>query len=480
MDGTSHSVELLLSVDRDGPHTLGAQIEEQLRAAIRTGALRPDAEVPSTRDLARQLGISRRVAVEAYAQLAAEGYLSIRQGARPRVSQTVVGGPTAPGRETGAARHGLPPSPAPAVLGARAPRFDFRPSVPDVSAFPRAGWLKSLREAVNTLSDADLQYGDPTGDDILKRQLADYLGRVRGVVADPDRVVITNGFGQAENLLCAVLKARGATRVGLEDPCNPESREIVARAGLEPVPVPVDELGLRVDALGALDAVIVTPAHQHPTGVVLAPERRTHLLQWLRDHDALAIEDDYDAEYRYDRAAVGALQGLDPDRVVYAGSASKTLAPALRLGWMVVPAALVDAVRHEKALSDQTTARIEQHAMADFIRRGELDRHLRRMRLSYRARRDATIAAVGRELPDARIRGIAAGLHVTVTLARPVEEAALLEACAARRVAISTISDYVKGAFAADPTLLLGYAQLHEAAIPAAVAELAAAVRDAG
>ena len=209
-------------------------------------------------------------------------------------------------------------------------------------------------------------------------------------------------------------------------------------------------------------------------------ERRLALVDWLRRQGAVAVEDDYDAEYRYDRAAVGALQGLEPERVVYCGSASKTLAPALRLGWMAVPATLLDAVRYEKSISDQTTARIEQHALASFIGRGELDRHLRRMRLSYRARRDATIAAVSRELPDARIRGIAAGLHVTVTLARQVEEAALLEACAARRVSISTISDYVEGAFATDPTLLLGYAQLHEAAIPAAVAELAAAIRAAG
>ena len=208
-------------------------------------------------------------------------------------------------------------------------------------------------------------------------------------------------------------------RVAIEQPSAPEQGPIARRAGLEPVFVPVDGSGLVVEALEGTGAgaVVLTPAHQHPTGVVLTPERRGALVDWLRAHDAVAIEDDYDAEYRYDRAAVGALQGLDPDRVVYAGSASKTLAPALRLGWMAVPAALLDAVRYEKSIADQTTARIEQHAMASFIGRGELDRHLRRMRLSYRARRDATIAAVGRELPDARIRGIAAGLHVTVTLA---------------------------------------------------------------
>ena len=223
---------------------------------------------------------------------------------------------------------------------------------------------------------------------------------------------------------------------------------------------------------------MLTPAHQHPTGVVLPPQRRTALLAWLRETGAIAIEDDYDAEYRYDRAAVGALQGLDPDRVVYAGSASKTLAPALRLGWMVVPAALLDAVRHEKALSDQTTARIEQHAMADFIAprraRPPPTAHARSATARAATRRSPHCAT---QLPDATVSGIAAGLHLTVTLAAPVDEAALRAECARRRVEISTISDYKPGAFAERPTLLLGYAQVPEPAIAAAVAELAAAVR---
>jgi len=458
VDGTSHSVELLLSVDRDGPHTLGAQIEEQLRTAIRTGALRPDAEVPSTRDLARQLGISRRVAVEAYAQLAAEGYLSMRQGARPRVSATAANAPAAP-------------APHPPERGAR---FDFRPAVPDVSAFPRAAWLKSVRAAMAALTDAELLYGDPTGDGVLKRRLAEYLGRARGVVADPSRVVVTNGFGQAQNLLWALLKARGATRIALENPTNPESRDIVTRAGLEPVPVAVDEHGIRVAELGAVDAVLVTPAHQHPTGVVLTAERRTQLLQWLRDHDALAIEDDYDAEYRYDRAAIGALQGLEPERVVYAGSASKTLAPALRLGWLVVPRHLVESLREDKYLADMGSPRIDQHAFADFIARGELDRHLRRMRARYRARRDALVEALRVELPEAKVKGIAAGLHVTAELPPGHDALAIRQAASALRIELRTLEDY--GA-TGPPTLLLGYGALPEPAIAPGVRELAEVVR---
>ena len=458
--------ELMLSVSREAPGTLGAQIESQLRRAIRGGELHGGARIPSTRDLARQLGVSRRIAVDAYAQLAAEGYLVLRQGAQPRVAEGAGVDVT---------------SEAPALGPEPVPRYDFRPSRPDVSAFPRRAWARCLRDAVAEISDADLIYGDPCGVETLRVALADYLGRVRGVVAEPARVVVTSGYIQGFGLVCRALAAGGVRRIALEDPSAPEQGPIAERAGLEPVAVPVDGSGIVVEALAATGAgaVVLTPAHQHPTGVVLPPQRRTALLAWLRETGAIAIEDDYDAEYRYDRAAVGALQGLDPDRVVYAGSASKTLAPALRLGWMVVPAALLDAVRHEKALSDQTTARIEQHAMADFIRRGELDRHLRRMRLSYRARRDATIAAVHDALPDATVSGIAAGLHLTVTLAAPVDEDTLRAECARRRVEISTISDYTPGAFATQPTLLLGYAQVPEPAISSGIAELAAAIGDA-
>ena len=225
--------------------------------------------------------------------------------------------------------------------------------------------------------------------------------------------------------------------------------------------------------------MILTPAHQHPTGVVLSGPRRTELLAWLREHDALAIEDDYDAEYRYDRAAVGALQGLDPERIVYAGTASKTLAPALRLGWLVVPPALLPAVGREKLLADRGSPRIDQLAFADFLARGGLDRHLRRMRASYRARRDALVETVAETLPDATVRGIAAGLHATVELPGDVEEAALLAACAERRIALETVSTYRSGAAGGPPTLLLGYAKLPEPAIRAGVREIALAVEAA-
>ena len=464
LDETSQPLELLLSVRRDGTGTLGAQIEDQLRRAIRQGTLKAGTRVASTRDLARQLGVSRRVVVDAYAQLAAEGYLALRQGAQPRVSQ--ASGP------------GDAPGPAARTGPAPPPRFDFRPGAPDVSSFPRTAWLRSLREAMAVITDGDLGYGDPRGVAALREALAGYLGRVRGVAAHPDRVVVTSGYSQGQGVVCRALAAHGARRIAFEDPSHPEQRRIAARAGLDVVPIGVDEAGIRVDELGraGVDAVALTPAHQHPTGAVLSGERRTALLAWLRASGAVAIEDDYDAEYRYDRAAVGALQGLEPDRIVYAGSASKTLAPALRLGWLVVPPTLLDTVTDEKDLADCGTARIDQQAFADFLSRGGLDRHLRRMRARYRRRRDLLVATLADVLPEATVRGVAAGLHATVQLPEDHDEKAILDEAHRRRIDLTTMGAFWAEPGAGPPTLLLGYGQIAEHAIPTAARELADAV----
>ena len=441
---------------------MGAQIEEHLRQAIRTGTLKPGARVPSTRDLARQLGVSRGLVVNAYAQLGAEGYLVVRQGALPRVSDSV-------------AREAAEVDEAPA---AAAPRYDFRPSLPDVSMFPRDAWLRCVRKALAEMTDADLRYGDPRGAQPLRAALADYLGRVRGVVATPSRFVITTGYRQSEHLLCQALAGRGAKRIALENPGHPEQKISARRAGLEPVMIDVDDGGMRIDELerADVDAVILTPTHQSPVGVTLAGERRGALLEWLRDRDAIAIEDDYDAEFRYDRAAVGALQGLEPEHVVYAGTVSKTLVPALRIGWVAVPSRLLDAVAEEKRLADRTTAQIDQHAFAHFLTSGELDRHLRRMRVRYRSRRDALVEALADELPEARVEGIAAGLHATVRLPDGDDERAIAEEAARRHVAIEVMADYRTG-MAGAPTLLLGYGQIAEPSIRPGVAALADAIR---
>ncbi len=464
MNDTSQPVDVLVSVDRSGRATLGAQIEDQLRHAIRTGALHTAAQVPSTRDLARQLGISRRVVVDAYAQLAAEGYLTLRQGARPQVA-------AAPADD--AVEHAAPPTRPP-------PRFDFRASNPDVSSFPRASWLRALREGLAAMTDAELGYGDPRGVMALRAGLSEYLGRVRGVVSTPERVLVTCGYSQAHGLICRALAVAGARRIAFEDPSDDERRLTAQRAGLDVVAIPVDAEGIRVDELArsGADAVIVTPAHQFPTGVVLSAERRTALLAWLRETDAVAIEDDYDAEYRYDRAAVGALQGLAPERVVYAGSVSKTLAPALRLGWMVLPPAMLEGVAFEKYLADMGSSRIDQHAFAGFLARGELDRHLRRMRARYRGRRDALVEALAAELPEAVVEGIAAGLHATVRLPETDDEERILAEAAARRIALGTVDEY-RVAPGHRPQLLLGYATQSEPAIRAGIRALREAVKAA-
>ena len=464
---TSTPLDLLVSVERRGGRTLGRQIEDQLRSRIRARHLRPGQRLPSTRDLAAELGVSRPIVVEAYAQLAAEGYLVVRQGSRPRVADCVPG----PGATTTSA-----PS------SSREPLFDFRPGVPDLSAFPRGAWLRSTREALRHMPDAALGYTDPHGSDVLRQALSDYLARVRGVISDPSRLVITSGWAQGRHLMLRALKASGAKRVAVEDPCFVDAWESVPRLGLELVPVPVDDAGLRVDELDRLgaDAVIVTPAHQYPTGSVLSGERRAALLEWLRRTDALAIEDDYDAEYRYDRAPVGALQALDPGRIVYAGTASKTLAPALRLGWLVVPPRIIDRVQEEQAFADFGAPRIEQHVFADFVARGELDRHLRRMRARYRARRDALVEAFARWMPEASVCGIAAGLHAVVRLPHGARETEILESAARRGVAFSVMSAYEVVPRGASPTLILGYARNTEPVIELGVREIARAIRDCG
>jgi GntR family transcriptional regulator / MocR family aminotransferase len=458
--GVSTGRDLLVRIARgDGP--LRAQLEEQLREAIRSGRLAPGVALPSTRSLARELGVSRGVVVDAYAQLGAEGYLLARQGAPTRVSESASPAAGAPG----------------AVAADQPPRFDFRPGGPDVSLFPRAAWLASLRRALREAPDARLDYGDPRGAPELRLALARYLGRARGVACDPERVVVTSGMAQGMALAARALTARGGRTIGVEDPSSAPGRQQLSANGLEVVPVPVDDDGLVVEALSARspDAAFAAPAHQFPLGVVLSPARRAALIDWAARTGALVLEDDYDAEYRYDRAPVGAVQGLAPELVAYAGSVSKTLAPGLRLGWLVVPEHLAEAVLHAKASDDLGTPVVEQLALADFLERGELDRHLRRTRGVYRARRDALVAALARELPECRPAGVAAGLHLVVPLPKGAHEPAVLARARSRGVGLYGLAEH--RIEPGPPALLLGYGRIAEPAIDAAVAELRAAVR---
>ena len=455
---TSSSLELFASLERTAGRPLRTQLEEQLRDAIRSGRLVQGAQLPSSRALARDLGVTRGLVVECYSQLQAEGYLATRAGSATTVAGSAVSNPD---RE-----------PPPSV---RAPLVDFRPGVPDLAAFPRRDWATALRELIRTAPDRALGYSDPRGTVELRAALAAYLGRVRGVQADPERVAICSGFAQARNLIARTLRDRGARRVALEDPGQPESRHTLERAGLQPVALPVDDDGAQTDALiqSDPDAVFLTPAHQYPSGAVLGPERRRTLLRWARRRGAVIVEDDYDAEFRYDREPIGSLQGLAPDLVIYCGSVSKALAPALRIGWLVCPTDLADAIAEAKRAEDLGSPTLEQLALAKLIDSGRFDRHLRRVRTRYRHRRDALTHALGQHVPHLKLTGIAAGLHAVLPLPAEIDEQDLIDAAAARGVALHGIGACRLDEANDEAALVLGYGALTESAIELGISQIA-------
>ncbi|MBN6051287.1 PLP-dependent aminotransferase family protein [Nonomuraea sp. RK-328] len=411
--------DLYIPLDH-GRGGVAAQVASGLRDAVCSGRLAPGDRLPSSRDLAVDLGVSRGVVVEAYEQLVAEGFLVSRVGSGTRVAPAATRGRAAPAED-------------------QEPYHDYqsRATSPDLGHFPRERWLAALRHALATIPSDALDYGDPGGIPELREELAGYLRRVRAADVDPANLIIVGGVAQGLSLVLHVLAERGGRaapagregrpgpvgrggRLGLavEDPTSHRQVPLLRRAGADLLPVPVDGRGLDVAALRdrPARAVLVTPAHQYPTGVVLSPGRRAALVEWARDVDAIVLEDDYDAEFRFDRDPVGCLQGLAPDRVVLAGSVSKALAPGLRLGWVVAPPVLAGAIRQARGEFDLGSPVIEQYALAGFLRAGGYDRHLRRMRREYRRRRDALVRALAEHLPEVRVRGIEAGLHVYLDL----------------------------------------------------------------
>jgi len=441
---------LPVEVHRDDRTPIHRQIETAIRALIRGGQLRLGAPLPPTRVLAADLGVSRGVVVEAYQQLTAEGYLVGRVGGQTQVAA----GQAAPSTPVRLARS------APA-------RIDLSYGRADVSSFPRAAWLRSIRGVLTGVPNELFGYLSGSGTPQLRTAIADYLNRVRGTIAHPDNVVICTGYAQGIALLINVLAASGARRLALEDPSSGDDALPIARAaGLDVVGVPVDRDGIRVDLLerSDADAVILTPSHQWPTGAVLSAENRAAVLGWAVRRGAVVIEDDYDAEYRYDRMPIGAMQGLAPDHVAYAGSASKTLAPGLRLGWFVMPSHLTGPMSDAKIAADRGSPALEQLALADFITRGEFDRHLRRMRPVYRRRRDALLAALARRLPELEPVGISAGLHLVTWLPPYLDERAVVEAAFADGVGVDGVGPYriePRGAGG----LIFGFATVKEPAI---------------
>jgi GntR family transcriptional regulator / MocR family aminotransferase len=338
-------------------------------------------------------------------------------------------------------------------------------------------------QATDRASNRDLliapHYGDPRGRIELRIALSAYLARVRGVRVDPGRIVVTQGFTQALDLLCRVLADRAATTCAIETPSHPELWSTVRQSGLRLVGSPVDSDGLRTDELSLdADAVVVTPAHQFPTGVVMAPARRLALVDWAAAREALVIEDDYDAEFRYDRDPVGAVQRLDPGRVAHVGTASKTLAPGLRLGWMSPPPDLVEEVRMRKVLADSGSPAVDQLALADLLSTGEYERHVVRARHEYRRRRDRLVQALSTRLPRLEFRGAAAGMQLLLQLPDQVEDVAIAEAAASRRIGIRALSP-LHLTPSRERGLLLGYGRLSEHRIDDAVAALWSVIMEA-
>ncbi|MFG1807928.1 PLP-dependent aminotransferase family protein [Streptomyces sp. NPDC049040] len=461
--------EVLVVEETGSRRGRGRALQAALREAVRAGRLGPGTQLPSSRELAADLGVSRGLVTDAYAQLTAEGYLAGRQGAG-----------------TWVAAAGQEPEPRPAAVFAADDRGgpdDLRPGLPDLALFPRAAWSAAHRRVMTALPHRAFGYPDPRGLPELRAALAALLGRRRGVAADADQVVVTSGVAQAHTLLGLVLHARGQRATAVEDPGSPEHAVLLGATGLTAVPVPVDAEGLSVAALAAsgVRSAVVTPCHQFPSGVAYSAARRAALADWARECGGVVVEDDYDGDFRYDRQPVGALQGLAPGHVVYTGSASKSLAPGLRLGWLVGPRDLVAEVAERKRTMDLGHPVTEQAVLADFLTSGGYDRQLRRCQRLYRARRDALVAALAEYAPGAEVSGIAAGLHAIVTLpAHHGPEPRFLAAAARAGVAVRPLSDY--RAAAGRPAdgdgegdgdgrvrLVVGYAHLAPEAIARAV-----------
>jgi GntR family transcriptional regulator/MocR family aminotransferase len=410
-----------LHLDVDGPRVRGA-LERTLRDALRSGRLAPGTRLPSSRALARDLGLARNTVAAAYAQLVAEGWLEGRQGAGTRVALHPAFAPPAPS---------TPPP-------ARAPRFDLRPGRPDLTSFPREAWLAAARRALREAPFDALGYGDPRGLIELRRALAEYLARARGVAASPERIVVCTGLVQGLSLVRGALNTAWAAE---------EYGHAAHRRGLAATSVPVDADGAVVSELGSVGAVLLTPAHQFPLGGTLSPPRRREAVAWARSTGGVIVEDDYDGEFRYDRRPVGALQALAPEHVVYAGTASKSLAPGVRLGWLVVPHPLVERVVAARAHGDWPSA-IDQLTLAELIASGGYDRHVRRMRIAYRRRRDQLVSAVD------GVRGIDAGLHALVEVD---DERAAVERARRHDVVVEGLDTYRFGAEPRSPALVVGF-----------------------
>jgi GntR family transcriptional regulator/MocR family aminotransferase len=460
---TNSTYEVLLKLDVHGSGPLHSQLRSALLAAIQDGRLTPGTALPPSRKLAADLACSRWVVTETYGQLIAEGYLEGRSGSGTRVAWSDR---TVP-QLAAVVRPSVP-----------VPRLDMAPGLPDLGAFPRKQWVAAIRAEAQRATPSDLGYQSHGGHARLRLALADYLRRVRGAHAAADDVIVCTGITDGLMRICRALASAGLTAVAVEDPTWPRLRRAVAACGLAAIPLLVDEEGLRVADLAAhpeVRAVVVAPAHQYPTGALLAPARRAAVLEWARRVNGVVIEDDYDAEFRYDRRPIATLQGMDPAKVVLLGSLSKRLSPAVGVGWMVVPQRWMKAV-HEQCAPTPGPSILDQLAAARLIETGSLDRYMRAARQRYRARRDALVAAFKKELPACRLSGIEAGTHLLLTLPEGTDESAVVFEAAARGVRVWALGRHRLASAAAAPGLVIGYGNLAHSRADEAAKELAAVI----
>jgi GntR family transcriptional regulator/MocR family aminotransferase len=456
--------DLHLDIDVAGTR-VRRSLEDALRGAIQAGRLPPGSRLPSSRSLAADLGIARNTVADAYGQLGAEGWLVAERGSGTRVAERVIA-------EQAAA--------APDADRAGLSRYSLLSGSPDLSSFPRSAWLTAARRALAVAPADALGYTDPRGLPELRGALADYLARARGVRAAADRIVICSGFTQSLALLAQVLAARGARTIAAEAYGHRHHRDVVEAQGLTVRTARVDGGGAVITDLADADAALLTPAHQFPLGVPLAPGRRTRAAAWAAAAEATIIEDDYDGEFRYDRQAIGAMQALEPESVVYAGTASKTLAPGLRLAWLVLPARLAGEVAAAKVLADRQTSSLDQLTFAELLTSGAYDRHVRRCRMMYRRRRERLAAELALRAPQARLTGVAAGLHAVVELPPGSSEADVVARAAQRGLAIGGLGEYAAAGVQHAPALVVGFGTPPAHAFTTAVARLCAVLADSG
>jgi GntR family transcriptional regulator / MocR family aminotransferase len=455
-----------LHLELAGPRVRAA-LEDALRQAVQTGRLAAGTRLPASRTLATDLGVARNTVADAYGQLVAEGWLTARQGSGTHVADHGPAG--------GAARIAA----AGVAAEQREPRYSLKPGLPDLSEFPRAAWLSAARRAIAAAPSAALGYGDPRGQPELRAALASYLARARGVRATADQIVICSGFTQGLSLLSRVLASSGFAAMAVEAYGHRHHREVIEAHGLPARPVAVDAHGAVIDQVPDRAALLLTPAHQFPLGVALAPERRQQAIQWAAHGGTVVIEDDYDGEFRYDRRAIGAMQALAPEHVIYAGTASKTLSPAVRLAWLVVPHRLLADVVSAKCLTDRHGSSLDELTLAELIGSGGYDRHVRRSRLRYLRRRDRLVGALARALPQPRVTGVAAGLHALLNLPDGMGEAEVVAAAAARGLVLEGMGSYRPAEIDYPPSLVIGYGTPPAHAFTTAVTRLCAVLQAA-